>query len=218
MLAQVYWRPVYAYIRLRWSRPPEEAVDLTQDFFLWILEGHFTERLDPVRGRLRALVRACLDNFMKNRLRRARRIRRGGKVKILSLDFGEDPDMFLSESLPGGRTEVSPEDLLDHQWRRAVLLRASELLRAEYEREGRAMVFRAFERYDLAPSDQDRPTYDDLAGEFGVKKSDVDNYLSQARKRLYEKIREVVAQSVDSPEALAAELKIIFPRGRGRSG
>src|SRR5882762_9199449 len=32
-LCTAYWKPVYKYVRLRWSRPPEDAQDLTQGFF-----------------------------------------------------------------------------------------------------------------------------------------------------------------------------------------
>ena len=37
-LAKAYWRPVYGYVRSRFSKTDDEAVDCTQDFFLWMIE------------------------------------------------------------------------------------------------------------------------------------------------------------------------------------
>ena len=62
-LALAYWRPVYGFVRARWARTDEEALDSTQDFFLWMLEGGFLERADPSRGRFRGFLKASLSNF-----------------------------------------------------------------------------------------------------------------------------------------------------------
>lgn len=209
-LARLYWKPVYAYFRLRWKQTREEAVDLTQDFFLWILEGAFTDHLDPQRGRFRAFVRACLDNFMRNQWRKANRQRRGGGEVTLSLDFGDDPDAFLHSRIPGARAEVPPEEILDHQWKRAIMEQAVQLLEAWARESGREVVYGAFARHDLAESDADRPSYDQVAQELGIKKSDVHNHLTLARRRLVDCVREVISESVDSEEALAEEMKIFF--------
>ena len=46
-LVRQYWRPVYAYIRLRWHRDPVEAQDLTQEFFTRAFEKEYLEKYDP---------------------------------------------------------------------------------------------------------------------------------------------------------------------------
>ena len=51
VLTAAYWKPVYKYIRLRWDKDNEQAQDLTQDFFLRILEKEFLARYDPQRAR-----------------------------------------------------------------------------------------------------------------------------------------------------------------------
>src|SRR6202049_3057706 len=47
ILIAAYWKPVYKYIRLRWDKDNEQAQDLTQDFFLRVLEQEFLVRYDP---------------------------------------------------------------------------------------------------------------------------------------------------------------------------
>lgn len=207
-LARLYWRPVYAHFRLRWRQSREQAEDMTQDFFLWVLGSPMLERAEPGRGRFRNFVKTHLDNFMRNRLRAGRRLCRGGDRKALSLDFGDDPDEFLGE-----QEQMAPDEVIDYHWKQAVLTQALERLRRALEEEGRPRVFEVLQAYDLADSDESRPTYVELARRLAVSPRDIDNYLSQARGRLYQQIREIVAQSVDGPEALQEELGLFFPGG-----
>ncbi len=47
-----YWKPVYKYIRLRWNRPADEAQDLTQGFFVGLLERGLLERFDAYAAQI----------------------------------------------------------------------------------------------------------------------------------------------------------------------
>jgi DNA-directed RNA polymerase specialized sigma24 family protein len=49
ILTAAYWKPVYKYIRLRWDKDNEQAQDLTQDFFLRILDK-ISRALRPAPG------------------------------------------------------------------------------------------------------------------------------------------------------------------------
>lgn len=53
-LCQAYWRPVYAYVRRR-GHGPDDAADLTQAFFLHLLEHQAFARADAARGRFAPL-------------------------------------------------------------------------------------------------------------------------------------------------------------------
>jgi len=52
-LCKTYWRPIFAYICRR-GYSPQDAEDLTQDFFTSLLEGPLLKRADPQRGRFRS--------------------------------------------------------------------------------------------------------------------------------------------------------------------
>ena len=84
-LCQIYWRPIFAYICLR-GYSPEDAEDLTQDFFAAVLEGSLLERADPGRGRFRSLLLRALGNFLNDATDRRRSRKRGGDIKFISWD------------------------------------------------------------------------------------------------------------------------------------
>jgi RNA polymerase sigma-70 factor (ECF subfamily) len=58
-LCQVYWYPLYAYVRRR-TQSREEAEDLTQGFFERFLEKNYLEGLSADRGKFRAFLQAAL--------------------------------------------------------------------------------------------------------------------------------------------------------------
>lgn len=203
-LASFYWRPIYAYLRLHWRRSREDALDLTQEFFLKLLGGVLLQTADPTRGKFRAFLKASIDNFVMNHARGERAQRRGGDRLCIPLDAEPDPDRFLEAA-----DSDTPEQILDRHWRSAVLDEALRRLENRYVEEGRSEVFRVFRRYDLAPSDA-RPTYDELAKEFHLSRNDVDTHLRRARRDLVISIRGVLAESVSDGAMLADEEREFF--------
>ena len=204
-LAALYWKPIYRHIRLSWNLGNEEAKDLTQQFFLHILEGTFLDQVSPAKGRFRAFVKASLENFLRQHRRDARRLKRGGGAAPLSIDMsGEEP--FEVPAPPS-----APGEAMDREWRRILLAEAVNRLRAAYEREGKGEYFEVFRLLDLESPDGDRPRYHDVAAALKIKETDVDNRLAHARKRLFEIVREIVAESVADEEALGAEMRELFP-------
>src|SRR5207244_4672434 len=86
-LVAVYWKPVYKYIRLKWSDANEDAKDLTQEFFTAAFEKAFFESYDPKKSRFRTFLRICVDGLVTNTRKASARIKRGGQTQILPLDF-----------------------------------------------------------------------------------------------------------------------------------
>ena len=64
-VCQRYWPPIYAYLRKK-GHSPDEAKDLTQAFFEFLLEHHTLTRADPARGRFRSFLLTVLENFVSN--------------------------------------------------------------------------------------------------------------------------------------------------------
>ncbi|MEK7466054.1 MAG: hypothetical protein AAB074_01455 [Planctomycetota bacterium] len=202
-LAKLYWRPIYRHLRIQWRMSNEEAKDATQEFFGEMLEGKYLREVEASRGRFRAFVKACLDNAVRQSKRAEGRLKRGGGVAIVPLDAGDDA--ALDPPAPG----EPPEASLDREWRRALVGEAVGRMKSAYAAEKRAEWFEVFRRIDLA--DGECPKYRDVAAAVGIKETDVDNRLSHARKRLFEIVREVVAESVADAEALEREMKELFP-------
>src|SRR5689334_14129262 len=62
-LCRVYWFPLYEFVR-RQGRSPEDAQDLTQEFFSRFLENETFKDADQERGRFRTFLLACLKHFL----------------------------------------------------------------------------------------------------------------------------------------------------------
>ncbi|HJZ63806.1 MAG TPA: hypothetical protein VKD70_05775, partial [Candidatus Acidoferrum sp.] len=69
LLFAAYWKPVYKYLRLKYSQAPQDAQDLTQGFFAELLERDLLSRFDPVKSRLRTYLRLCADSFALNEIK-----------------------------------------------------------------------------------------------------------------------------------------------------
>src|SRR6266481_5330041 len=86
-LCAAYWKPVYKYVRLRWNRTPDAAQDLTQGFFVELLERELLDKFDAKKSRLRTYLRLCVDSFVMNEDKAGRRQKRGGNVQHVAIDF-----------------------------------------------------------------------------------------------------------------------------------
>ncbi len=200
-VASSYWKPVYAYVRTRWAKTNEDAKDLTQDFFAWMLESGFVERADPARGRFRAFVKVALEHFLADDARKQRRLKRGGGLALRALDAEEAEE--LRRSLATER-EPEPGAVLDQAWRRDLLARAVDALEERYTAEGRPTYFQVFRDYFLDASEE--LDYAAVAARYGIGRVDVSNYLQHAKRRYRATLRDLVAETVTDADALREEL------------
>lgn len=198
-LAASYWKPVYAYIRASTGKKADEARDLTQDLFVWMIESNLLGRADPSRGRFRALLKVAIQHFLVDVGRAQRRLKRGGGRAIVSLNLREEDLPAMEFPDPQGRT---PDEILNDTWRNELLGRGVAILEARYREEGRPVYFEVFRDFFLA-EDLDYAT---AAGKYGIKVSDVSNYLMHAKRRYRTVLEELVADTVTSPEELREEI------------
>src|ERR1700757_4129607 len=109
-LCAAYWKPVYKYIRLRWNRAAADAQDLTQAFFAELLERELLSRFDASKSRLRTYLRVCVDSFVMNEEKAARRQKRGGNIEHVALDFAGAEEELGAATIDAGSL-ASPESL-----------------------------------------------------------------------------------------------------------
>ena len=194
-LIAAYWKPVYKYVRIKWRKSNEDAKDLTQGFFAAAIEKDFFKSYDPAKARFRTFLRTCLDGFISNEEKAARRIKRGGDAVLLSIDFESAEDEIRRADLPAPETL---DEYFDKEWVRSLFGLAIDNLKAECEAKGKSVHFRLFESFYLdEENDSGRITYDRLARESGLSTSNVTNYLAYARREfrriVLERLREVTA-------------------------
>src|SRR5262247_295790 len=84
-LCRSYWPPLYAFIRRR-GHSPEEAQDLTQEFFARVLKRNDVATTSPEKGRFRSFLLAVLKHFLVNEWHREQCQKRGGGQVAISLD------------------------------------------------------------------------------------------------------------------------------------
>jgi DNA-directed RNA polymerase specialized sigma24 family protein len=84
-LCRIYWRPVFVFVCRR-GYSIEDAQDLTQDFFLKILEPKWLQHADRNRGRFRTFLLTSLQNFLVKAAEKTHTQKRGGDVKFISWD------------------------------------------------------------------------------------------------------------------------------------
>jgi RNA polymerase sigma factor (sigma-70 family) len=178
-IVSIYWKPVYKYVRARYRRSPEDAQDLTQEFFASLLERRTLDAYEPHRARLRTFLRSCVDALVANADRDARRLKRGGGTAPLSLEFELAEGELSRSGLP---SPAGLDDFFEKEWIRSLFAAAVDQLRSACAERDREVVFSLFERYDLDDAEPGRPSYADLAREFGISVTDVTNHLAGARR------------------------------------
>ncbi len=195
-LVRAYWKPCYAYLRLRWRAGNEDAKELVQSFFARALEHDTFQGFDPARGSFRGFVRACLEHHVQHEREAAQRLKRGGGATPVSIDASTVGSIEFAD------TSSTPDEELDLQFRREWARRLYELAIEGLERRARELekpaAFEIFTRYDLHDSTRARrPTYAEIAAELGLPETQVTNHLHWARKelraQLYAELRAIAA-------------------------
>ena len=195
VLIAAYWMPVYKHLRIRWEKSTDDAKDLTQGFFLEAMEKDFFGRFDPERARFRTFLKTCLDGFVSNESKSARRLKRGGAVEFTAIDFQDaERQMDAAASEPGESVEM----LFEKEWRRSIFSLALDLFQARSLEEGKTVRFELFEKYVLDGLEDGRKIrYEDLARQFGLTTITVTNHLAAARREfrraVFDKLRELTA-------------------------
>ena len=210
-LCAAYWRPIYKYIRLRWNRPAEEAQDLTQGFFVEVLERGLLEKFDAKKGRLRTYLRVCVDSFVSNEDKAGRRQKRGGNVAHVALDFAAAEEELGGARLMDPAAIPSPESLeefFEKEWLRSLFSLAVEELRAFCNARQRERTFRLFEAYDLEGND--KISYEQLAKDYSISMTDVTNSLAWARREFRRIALERLRELCGSEEEFQREARATF--------
>ncbi len=207
-LVAAYWRPAYKYLRARWRLSPESAEDLTQDFFARAVEKRFLEEYDPSKARFRTWLRTCLDGVAGHAHEAASRLKRGGGMTTVPLNFTDAEGEVREVALAA---DVDLDAWFHQEFVRALFARAVEALKADYLARGRADHFTLFEAYDLADlRDDDRPSYKALAELRGWTVNDVTNRLAATRRDFRGHVLHLLRESCASDDEYEREARNLF--------
>jgi RNA polymerase sigma factor (sigma-70 family) len=205
-LCQIYWRPIFTFIYRR-GYSAQDAQDLTQDFFLVILEGGLLQSADPARGRFRSLLIRSLKNFLIDAQVKRRTQKRGGAVHFVSLEkwMSEAPGQW---SISPQALATSPsEALFDFDWAAAIAVEALKRLETECESKGRRAVYEVLHRY--LDTEREDISYQDLSVALGLPEPSVKSLLHQFRARYRALLREEVAKTVQTEAEVRDEIRYL---------
>ncbi|MEZ6189410.1 MAG: sigma-70 family RNA polymerase sigma factor [Planctomycetota bacterium] len=201
-----YWKPIYCYVRRALRKTNEDAKDLTQSFFIWLLDGNVLERYDAEQATFRLYLKGLLRNYARNHEQSLRRLKRGGATTHVPIS---DDEVTGLEALLADPRAESPEDAFDRAWVEDLLDTGLERTREWLRDNGHTLRLQVYEAYELAEAGE-QPTYTSVAEALGIKVSDVRNHLYAARERLRAEIRAQLRETVASNEQLEEEWQVVF--------
>jgi RNA polymerase sigma factor (sigma-70 family) len=210
LLFAAYWKPIYKYLRLKYSQAPQDTQDMTQGFFAELLERELLARFDPAKSRLRTYLRVCADSFALNEIKAASRKKRGGEVAHVALDFSAAEDELRVQTIDPALIP-SPESLdefFEKEWIRSLFSSAVSELRKYCEARGKQKAFDLFQAYDL--DGEENISYADLAARLEIPVTDVNNQMAWARREFRKIALEQLHALCGSEEEFAREAKTLF--------
>lgn len=202
-LCEMYWYPVYGFIRRQGCRP-EDGADLTQEFFTRVLEKHYFHDADPARGRFRAFLCASVRHFLSNERDRARAQKRGGHQPPISLNVETAEGAYQLEP----QDDLTPEMLFDRRWALMLLERVLALLRNEHVSAGKGALFDHLKGY--LTGDSDGTPYADVANALGMTDGAVKVAVHRLRRRFRDTLIQEIADTVSDPAEIDAEMAYLL--------
>ena len=200
-LYQLYWSPLYAFARYR-GYSPQDAQDLTQGFFVHVIEQETLTRADPLKGKFRSFLLGSFQKYLSVDAQRARCVKRGGTGEFLSLDMQEAESCLLAQPAKN----LTPEKLFDAQWAMTLLGRATARLREEYTNRGNLSTFDALKIFVDKDDSKILLSYEQAARLLGVRASAVKTLIHRFRKRYSAIVRQEIARTVSDPAEVDEEI------------
>ena len=204
-LCSIYWYPLYAFARYK-GLSEQDAQDLTQSFFLHLLEKRSLKEVHPEKGRFRSFLLASFQNHISVYRQRTGAAKRGGGCDLISLDA----------QAPHGWDRLEPTDdltgetVFDAHWARFLLERVTIRLAEEFESAGKANVFERLRVYLNITGIEDADSYEEAAPQLGLSPAAVKTQVCRLRKRFKVFLRHEVAQTVLDPGEIDAEIHALY--------
>lgn len=201
-LCELYWYPVYAYIRSR-GNSPDDARDLAQEFFFRLLDKDYLEAIEAPRGRFRWFLQGAIKNFLANEYDARRAQKRGGGRVIQSLDVDHAEGVYRLEPVDS----ATPEKIFDRRWSLLLLNRVMERMGEEHAKSGKSEHFVRLKQYLVGDDDV---SYRDLAQAIGLTEGAVKVAVHRLRRRFAEMLRAEIAETVADANEVDGELVFLM--------
>ncbi len=200
MLCRTYWYPLYVFAR-RQGHQPHDAQDLTQEFFVRLLQKDYLDAVEQERGRFRTFLIMAFKRFLANAWDRSRAQKRGGGQTPLPLD----PELTENRYQEEASVEMAADLAFDRHWAVTLLDQALARLRDEHQQQGKGAEFEILRQF-LAVG-KDPITYGVVAAQLGQSEAAVKMAVHRLRRRYRTVFREAIAQTVAAPAEVEEEMR-----------
>lgn len=197
-LLQLYWFPLYAYLRLR-GNAPAQAEDLVQGYFTRLLEKDVLASVHQSKGKFRSFLLASLKNYLANQWDKDRARKRGGDQVIISFDAAGAEARYADQPI----SSRTPEQEYDRRWALAVLEQVLHRLGDEYARRGQAKLFAALQH---ALTGGEKINSAQTARQLGMSQGAVKVASHRLRRRYRDLLRLEISQTVSDPSQVDEEI------------
>lgn len=200
-LCRLYWSPLYTYARGR-GQSADAALDVTQGFLTDLLARRDLGKADRDRGPFRGWLLGCFKNFLANQHDRAAAQKRGGGLPAIQLDAEDAAGRYQRELVEG----VTPETMYLRRWAMLLLERTLAAMREDLPEQ-------KVPRFDqLKPwlVDLQEGSFQSLGTELGLDPNAAKQAVHQLRVRFRERLRAEIAETLDDPEQVDAELRLLI--------
>jgi RNA polymerase sigma-70 factor (ECF subfamily) len=202
-----YWPPLYRFVRHRgYSRA--DAEDLTQGFFVYLVEKRAYRRLDRRKGRFRTFLLVLLKRYLAASEAYRRRKKRGGDEVMLCLDAHEldaieeaEREALLVEA------PLDEERVFELDWATVLVERAMKNLRAEYADGRKARILA--ELLPFLTGGVGIPTQEKAAARLGIPIETLRSQLFRLRSRYRMLLRAEVARTIRADQDIERELRYL---------
>jgi RNA polymerase sigma factor (sigma-70 family) len=200
-LCRLYWYPLYGFVR-RHGHDSEEARDLTQGFFLHLLERKALTRVDPQKGKFRSFLLASLQNYLATEAVKGRRFKRGGQIEFISFDVQSAEDCYELES----GDALTPEKIFDARWAMALLGQAMSRLVESYAAQGKGATFETLKAFLDIANRKEPPSYEKVAEVLQIRIGNVKALIHRLRKQYTSLVREEIARTISNAADIDEEV------------
>ena len=202
-LCETYWYPLYAYVRRR-GHTPQDAEDLTQEFFARLLDKEYLADITQEGGRFRSYLLTMVKRFLANEWERARTQKRGGGKALISLDEEDPESRYKFEPAD----PATPEALFERRWALTVLDQVMLRLRNEYITERKGEWFAQLQ--PLLSGDKQSLRYAEVGAALGLSEGAVKVAVHRLRKRYGQLLRDEIGQTVASTAEIEDEIRCLI--------
>ena len=201
-LCSAYWYPIYVYVR-RKGYGPDDAQDLTQEFFAQLIRKEHLRLADREKGKFRTFLLATLDYFLAREWSRAHRQKRGGQFTFISMDQQMPEERYRLEPADND----TPDKKFVRQWALTVLNQTMAALEEECRASGKEALFQGVKSL-LAGEGRDEG-YAEISLRLGMGEGAVRMAVHRLRQRYGELLRSEIAQTVSQPEEVEEEVRFL---------